>query len=123
MSICVSSGCNNNEQRAPLSRSVVCVRQSRLIWAHSGLAQWTHTLCFTARLRSLLSQSQPALQEPKGSDLSRSTAQGSLCFFCTHTEGINPCTWIHFISTFFFKLMKIISYSCVSYFLVKQIMS
>lgn len=64
--ICVSPGCNNNENRGTLSRSVVGVRLGRLIWAHSGPAQWTSSLCSTARLRSALPQGQPALLEPRG---------------------------------------------------------
>lgn len=54
------------EKRGPLSRSVVGVRLGRLIWAHSGPAQWTSSLCSTARLRSGLPQRQPALLQPRG---------------------------------------------------------
>lgn len=66
LTICVSTGRNNNENRGPLSRSVVGVRLGRLIWAHSGRAQWSSSLCSTARLRSALPQRQPALLQPRG---------------------------------------------------------
>lgn len=77
LTICVSPGCSNKEDGGPLSRSVVDVRLGRLIWAHSGPAQWTSSLCSRARLRSALPQRQPALLQPPGSSLSSSTAQAS----------------------------------------------
>lgn len=70
---------NNRDIRGPLSRSVACVRLGRLIWAHSGPAQWTSFLCSAARLGSGLPHWQPALLQSW--DRSSSSARNFVCLF------------------------------------------